>query len=368
MEYLPARREALAASDRCGYRPFGAFRFGLAMMVLAQHSLVLLPASARTVFYTLELGAVAVSCFFALSGFIVAEALSRFYAGRPFAFLANRILRVVPPYLAALALAITAESLLYATGRLLPLDAPLQGAPWQGRVVFAAICEIIPCLPTWRLSGQAFSFIPFAWTLRIEFLFYLLAFLACWLRRRTSGPMGRAVLPAVLAAAYGAFLLFLWRHGQAPLQLLTVPFFAFGLCCFAYRRRPDRGARLHLAAVAAAVPLAFTFWGQHGHPEPAYQLPWLCCLCLLLFWLSGVVGVPDWLRNWDRRLGELSYPLYIGHGIVLVLLSSLAGPRGWLLYAAGIAASLVLAIALHAAVERPMRHLRDRVRGTQIAS
>ena len=78
------------------YRPFGAFRFGLAMMVVLQHGLLLLAPSDRQFLYSLEMGAVAVTTFFALSGFIVAEASATFYAGRPGAFLANRALRVVP--------------------------------------------------------------------------------------------------------------------------------------------------------------------------------------------------------------------------------------------------------------------------------
>ena len=67
------------------------------MMVLVQHGLLLLPEGQRGMLYQLELGAVAVAVFFALSGFIVAEAVGTFYAGRPVAFLVNRTLRVVPP-------------------------------------------------------------------------------------------------------------------------------------------------------------------------------------------------------------------------------------------------------------------------------
>lgn len=81
---------------RPAYRPFGAFRLALAMMVLLQHGLLVLNSRGRELFYDLELGAVAVTTFLALSGFIVAEAIDRFYAGRPLAFLANRALRVVP--------------------------------------------------------------------------------------------------------------------------------------------------------------------------------------------------------------------------------------------------------------------------------
>jgi len=396
MSRLRTLPESQVAARAPGYRPFGAFRFGLAMMVLVQHGLLLLPPAGRALFYGLELGSVAVTCFFALSGFIVAEALGCFYAGRPWAFLANRVLRVVPPYLAALALAVAVEGALFAAGRLAPLDAPLQGAPWQPQIILAGLCEIVPGLPVWRVSGQGFSLIGFAWTLRVEFAFYLAAFGMSWLCTAIeaqkpvpappslttfrSGPrplprpgngdlghLGGLVIFAAAAVAYGVFGVFLLRHGAGPRQVLCVPFFAFGVGCFLVNRRRDALAWSHLAAVGALVPVAFTYWGQRGHPVLAFQLPLVCGLFAVLALLTFAPRLPKRLQAIDRRLGTLSYPLYIGHGIVLVALTSLFDQRGWPLYFCGIAASLALAACLHECAERPIKVLRDRLRGTAIS-
>jgi peptidoglycan/LPS O-acetylase OafA/YrhL len=359
MTSLENRVRAHDPSREGVYRPFGAFRLALAGMVLAQHSMLLLTPGQKLRWPALVLGPVAVACFFALSGFIVAEALSRFYRWRPLAFLGNRFLRVVPPYLLVLLLTILVQGALFAAGRLVPLDTPLHGAPWQPRVILAGIFEIVPGLPTRRISGQDFSFIPYAWTLRVEFAFYLAAFaVAAWRR-----PW---VVPASLALAYAAFAHFLLRHGEGAQQILCVPFFAFGLGCFFLRRRPGLPSRLHLLAVAACVPLAFTCWTQKGHPAMGYQLVCVGTLFGVFYALTCIGKVPDRLRGFDRRAGDLSYPLYIGHGVVVVVLLSLGSPHGWALYIMAIGTSVILAACLHVAAEMPLRRLRDRVRGTQV--
>jgi peptidoglycan/LPS O-acetylase OafA/YrhL len=353
------------------YRPFGAFRFGLAMLVVLQHGLLLLPGAGREVFYDLELGAVAVTTFFGLSGFIVAEALATFYAGRPGAFLANRALRVAPPYLAALALSVAVDAWLAGAGRLVALDAPLHGSPLAPRVVLGGVLEILPGFTARRVSGQDFSFIPFAWTLRVEMAFYLVAALAS--RLMAAGGLGRAwrrgVLGTCLAAAYGAFIVFAWRHGGAagggPLQVLCIPFFAFGLCLF-LREPPGAAGVAHLVLVSGGVLLGFTFWGQRGHPVLAYQLPLLCALFATLAVLSRVRPTSQTLRRWDARLGALSYPLYLSHGVVLTLLAGLSTRRGALPYVLAIPLALGLAGVLHAVVEQPLRAVRTRLRGMTV--
>src|SRR5262245_11571761 len=67
-------------------------RFILALMVVVQHIGGLL------------IGTVAVEAFFAISGFLVTMIATTTYQGRPFAYLANRALRIFPVYWACLAI------------------------------------------------------------------------------------------------------------------------------------------------------------------------------------------------------------------------------------------------------------------------
>ncbi len=346
-----ARLPLVPRTTSVPYRPFGCLRFLLALMVLAQHGLLLLPQTSRQMFYTLELGVIAVSVF--LSGYVVSEALDRFYFGQPGRFLLNRILRILPLYVTVLGLSILLDSFLYARVHLIALDAPLHGAPWRPAVILSGLFDILPGLSALHVGGQAFSFIPFAWTLRIELVFYTLAAAWCMLpasRLRDVAGWGLGL------AVFGAFLL---RHAAFPQQVLCMPFFAFGIRAY----RDTRWTTL--LPLAAGAALAFTFWAQRGHPLVAAQIQVLLILLGAMCWLAQRPCTGALVR-WDKSLGALSYPLYIGHGVVFTVFASLAPRLGWELYASGLAASMLFAIILNACIDRPLRSLRTRVRGTSL--
>jgi peptidoglycan/LPS O-acetylase OafA/YrhL len=82
------------------YRLFGSYRAALALAVVVSHSQ---PMLGPNFVGSIELGNIAVMSFFVLSGFIISEAGSTFYRGRPLAFLANRFWRIAPIYWLALA-------------------------------------------------------------------------------------------------------------------------------------------------------------------------------------------------------------------------------------------------------------------------
>ena len=71
------------------YRAFGTFRLILAVMVVAQHVVWIAPPGLSEILRRAATGNIAVLTFFALSGFIMAEAADQFYGGRPWAFSAT---------------------------------------------------------------------------------------------------------------------------------------------------------------------------------------------------------------------------------------------------------------------------------------
>ena len=94
------------ARDNAGsvyqYRYFGSFRLLLATLVMAQHfGADLAPAPLAAALAPYMTGSVAVLVFFALSGFVITEAVDSVYRGRPVPFLTNRLLRIVPHFLLA---------------------------------------------------------------------------------------------------------------------------------------------------------------------------------------------------------------------------------------------------------------------------
>jgi hypothetical protein len=149
-------------STRTLYRPLGAFRFFLALLVLFQHNMQLLAENDRIFFRHAGLGILAVAVFFVISGFIVAEANDTFYRGRPVRFMTNRVLRIVPPYLAALFVSFLVYTYLFSSNRLFLWDEPLIGSPWQPKLLLSGILDIVPFFHPRFLTHQDFEFIPFA--------------------------------------------------------------------------------------------------------------------------------------------------------------------------------------------------------------
>lgn len=344
------------AAGRAAARPLGALRFGLAVLVTAQHFQHLLPVPRRAVFDHGGFGAVAVAVFFTLSGFVVAEANALFYAGRPGAFLANRLLRLAPPYAAALALSVCVHAALARAGALRLWDYAATPAPLSWAHLASGALGLVPGLHL--AVADPFEFIPFAWSLRAEMAFY--AALAAVLL--LAGRAGRALVPACMIGVLAGCALLL-RPGH-PSLLSCAPMFLLGAGFYLARRGAAGARRVFWVLCLPVAGLGFASWVQHGHPYLTAQLALCGALLLLAAWLARR-RVPARLAAWDRVLGDLSYPLYLNHYAVGLVFTALL-PRGAAAYAAGLAVSVLVAWAMMRAVDRPMRRLRDRVRGVGV--
>lgn len=198
--------------------------------------------------------------------------------------------------------------------------------------------------------GTALLITP-AWSIGLEVWFYLLA---PWLaRRKTSlivGLLGLSLAVKwvlILSAGSDAYFFF-------PAQLC---YFLAGVLAYRWagdragRTRPTTGLVL-LAAVLVGVATARLWAG------PAIQ-PWvpfgLACLIPRLFATTA-----DW--RWDRFVGELSYPIYLTHALVIAAVQvatrrlDLGFAAFWL--TAGV--TVGVSLALHLLVERPVDRFRRR--------
>jgi peptidoglycan/LPS O-acetylase OafA/YrhL len=301
------------------------------------------------VFDRMGFGAIAVAVFFAVSGFVVTEANIVFYNGRPWAFLENRVIRLLPPYLAALGLAVAVHALLWRAGWLDLWDFPHAGAPVTVARVLAGVFGLIPGVHV--LWPDNFEFIPFAWSLRMEMAFYAAATLLLLAPRRT-----RAFWLVAALAASVAFLL----QGR-PGILSCAPMFLLGVAVCLVGRRFGWKARGFFLAVLPVAAWGFASWGQHGHPVLVWQFEALTAL-LLAFAMLAAARSPAWLHGIDRFLGDLSYPLYLNHYAVGLVLTCCTGVRSGALYGAGLLLSVLLSAAMAALVDGRLAGLRNRVR------
>jgi peptidoglycan/LPS O-acetylase OafA/YrhL len=142
-----------------------------------------------------------------------------------------------------------------------------------------------------------------------------------------------------------------------------MPYFALGgALYFALRGRLAAG-------VLAAVLLALCLYDFAHSGGPAPSRPWLAQYVLLLVGLTLICGLfhvsAGGFRRWDKRLGDLSYPLYLNQYVVIVTLHSLFAPS-ILLLVISVPVAFALGMAADKVLDPLTRGLRDKVRGVSL--
>jgi peptidoglycan/LPS O-acetylase OafA/YrhL len=344
------------------YRSFGTLRTLLALLVILQHVDRVGPAEMH--WGRWGTGSVAVLVFFCLSGFVITEAAERFYWGRPLEFAANRALRILPQYVMSLALSAGAIA---AAVALVPGFLPNRLVPHAehdiltlGNLV-ANVCMILP-----GFDKDRPSFIPYVWALRVEVFFYILLAVTLWigtLQRRL------AYLTLVIVAT-AMFVAALNQRGPGLFEF--VPYFALGIVAYFATRAPSRFGYGIVAALFAlclwtcvVITMPGVFPGKSiTTAQTAVHLVLFSGLTIAFLILAGVRLPARWNRI-DRRIGDLSFPLYLQQYVVLVLAYAFLPASYWTV-AAVIALALAVAWLSDFTVEAPIRVVRDRIRGRPI--
>ncbi|MFJ1469220.1 acyltransferase family protein [Massilia orientalis] len=324
-------------------------------------------------------GWMGVDLFFVLSGYLIGWPVLRDLAvGRTpdwAGFVAGRAWRILPAYLAVLALYLA-----------LPAwrEAGTMPPAWQ---FLTFTMNVLPD----HLTQRAYSH---AWSLCVEEHFYLLFPLAAWLLAR------RGRMPGVLATSAGAALLFgagmllrdwEWRHAIAPHlapggdAARAVAGYVGRIYSPTWTRVDGLLAGVLLAALRAFRPAWWTRVLSHGWVLLGaglallvaatrvdvlgrggavflYPLVALGCACLLLGALSPCTPLGCRALPGIRVLARLAFSLYLTHRQVVAWLDGVAGDvaanapfAAFVLYNG---ASLAVAALLYVAVERPGLRMR----------
>lgn len=355
------------------YRPLGAFRLVLAMLVVIQHyGTTVAPPALIAVLLPLEVGSVAVLIFFVLSGFVIAEAVAKSYATKPRAFLTNRLLRILPVYALCTTVAVLVHYLLFIAGLPIIGVSPTTPAP---EIMFSAkniLANFIAVLPPLNDVIEAdYNFLPVIWALRTEMLFYICVFLCLLIsegaRRVCSGRQRpRDVYPIVLTVGYGVGMAVALASvaGWAPPIFGFFPYFASGYALYLYYSAVA-GTTPFLVAALAMVLVHFNSLAPL-HPVYGYvrdQEMQLALLAALMLAVAALAALRMRASRIDRGLGDLTYPLYLVHRIPLTVLLAWPSLYGWIGLAAGCAASLMAAAVLTRLLDPLIGRLRERVRG-----
>jgi len=324
---------------RAGARLMGWLRLLLAVIVLFEHT-------GGLGGYAMTGGAIAVQCFFIISGFYMGLVLNERY-DRPAlnrAFYANRLIRIFAMYYLFLALHLAVFALVEWQGGDSPLSIYGDDRIGMGERIALGLLNVTVVgqeLPLWlRIesgglvwtsqflgsgAGEVINYmmIPMAWSLSLELAFYALApFIARRPARVIAVVMAGSLLLRALAA-WGGLTGDPWSYRFFPFELALFLAGVLSYKAWASDRLLWQGKAARLLAVAVPLAILTWPWWAAGVPEESFfTLPRLALLALIAVGLPAIHG---WSQHssTDRAVGELSFPVYLGHLLVFAMLGVL---------------------------------------------
>jgi peptidoglycan/LPS O-acetylase OafA/YrhL len=354
----------------------GLIRTLLALSVVLAHS-------SKIGGYNIADGFVAVQSFYIISGFYMALILNDKYTGpnRLWLFASNRFLRLYPIYWIILlsSIAVSAYCYLHDRGAGLYLQAWMaHGAQLsvlqrlylisanvllfgQDSALFLKFTGSGLLAPTRNFYASQpmlyeFLFVPQAWTLGVELLFYCVA--PFIVRKGLSYILGLITLSLVLRIMLTNMGLSAdpWNYRFFPTELALF----CGGCVAYYRYRTLTSSRTTASwappTLTGLILTALIFFNYMPGPYAIRQCGFYMALVVFLPYMF----IWSKTNRFDRFVGELSYPIYISHHLICLILVTFAGVQGsWFgVVAAGV--SVLAALALQILVQRPIDRFRRR--------
>lgn len=334
-------------NEKSFYRFQGLFRLILAMMVLWGHSIMLFFPE-LTWFPQLQLGNVAVSCFFVLSGYLMTAAVYLWYKDRLLSFIANRYLRISPPLFVAGVLSIIAFVSLLKLG--FPLDywEPIPTA-WISvdngiRTLLSPLFPLNQLLEKlFNLSSQnTYNFVRYSWAIYVEFFFYWLLFSYFLLRKLLDARIAAVIFLTLIATMSVAGIIYHQQSNSGVVNSILeripliaamkwLPQFLLGVMLCEMERDQSGSIWLKilfcLSAMGALIQLCLFAKADFLIVGLLYLVT-LFVGFLVVFSKKQEFSIGKLLisRKIDNKFGSLSYPVYINHySIGLLFFNILAG-------------------------------------------
>lgn len=320
---------------------FGILRLFLSLLVVASH--VDLP-------HQLDLGAVAVTVFFLLSGFVMTAKVERDYSekGRYWSFIADRVLRIYPQFLFWTALAVVWYTWFEPNVRRVSGQALLENT-----VLFPLMYHALESLP-W-LSGV--RYVSQAWSLSLEWHFYMLLPFLVWYPFLRIGLLGLSL--TVFASATFHWIdpsIFAYRTIPGVLFIFLIG----GMLFYRAEINHAKEGRALTATLIVVLLIAIVgncFNSLHYH-WTAEVLVGLMIGLPLLTWLGK--NKPNAI---DRLCGNLSYGVFLNHYLVLSIFYKYEcnSSNRWVFFLQVAGASTVLSGLSLVFIEQPFTRRRRRI-------
>lgn len=359
----------------------GVFRLLLAISVVIFHF-----NGANICGFSMINGTVAIKSFFIISGFYMAFIINEKYKSSYRLFITNRILRLYPAYFVVLFIIILMSIIYYYTNGygifLTPYIQYWNILDISTKIVMAFTNLFIIGLDLFSFLGlnlqngslyylgdmdlllQEFVLIGQAWALSTELFFYAFAPLIV-------NKNYKILVVVILISFLSKFLLFNYGYIDYPWKyrsiLSNLEFFLAGILSYKLYKKigqnpPDKKV-LYLVSGLVLIYL-FTYNAIPDYLLFGLKIKEWCFYALLAF------SVPYMFINsknsrTDRKIGELSYPVYLSHVMILNLFGMFIDSHVYpeLPKALAIIGTLAFAYALFKLVIEPI----DRIRQARIA-
>jgi peptidoglycan/LPS O-acetylase OafA/YrhL len=335
---------------------FGTFRTFLAVMVVATH-LGGIP----------KIGAYAVFGFYTLSGYLMTLIMQKNYGytvSGVSRYAANRFLRIFPIYWLS---AILSAFLVWTLGR--DFTSSYHPAIFLPTNFLELSKNIILFLP----PGSTPRLIPPAWALTVELFFYVLIGFGLSKNRRTT------LIFLLIGLIYHALALafnFGWPNRYFTVFAASLPF-ATGALIFHYKKSIlkyiNRINRLCNHMFPYLLFILILINGGFGHStsqsEEFFFYSNYILIAIMVAVLSETKEIPFLSKNIDKKIGDLSYPIYLIHhpvGIIVVALSGAISVKlirpDPILFFVSVLIIFVLSWCIAAVVERPIESIRAKIK------
>ncbi len=303
-------------------------------------------------------GTMCVFGFYTMAGFLMTLIINEDYGtsmrGKAL-FVYNRILRLYPLYYACL---LASFAIVLVTG-VMPLN-PAFRMP-------VGLYEWLPQLTIMGLNGpgpESFPvrLVPTAWSLDIEIVYYLLIGLVIGTSRTACLAWFLLALAlTVYWPASGVEFNDKYRTWEGP--MLT---FAAGSVCFHWRSLLLQYAQLPWAAALLLAAGVIAFMGSQLHIYRS-DIEWfshyaaIFAFAVLMMCVHGLENKRG-ISKLNRWCGDLSYPFFLMHWQVGVLVMHGGFAKGWLFFFITVLLAFLLSALLVYLVDRPLTPVRDAVR------
>jgi peptidoglycan/LPS O-acetylase OafA/YrhL len=350
----------------------GTFRTLLALAVVVTH----IPLGIALVG-----GRNAVQAFYMISGFLISYVITNTPAyANPVKFLENRVLRLFPVYYAVLGVSLIASILnpkfwenvnsMPAFAKLFGLivNVTIVGQDWTEFLMFSdGGIHLVRSLSQSGLTMAEALLVKPSWTLGVELSFYLIAPFIIRAPKRLICLFALSITARLAAIAAGFGLMDPWTYRFFPFELAL---FIAGV--FSHQYLLPRAERIDQSGMGKTV-------------SP------ITLVAVLLFSLGySIVPLEDWAKTAlfltitfaalpflfvfqsssaiDRSIGELSYPLYISHYLVmmafnlLIKKASFSQTQQTLLWAICLVTCLIVAYLLKLMISDRIEIYRRKIR------